>query len=81
MILKICRNKTTKNNTQGTPIIEIYSGENFVSRDGFVGIGNNTSIPIGSYDLKDDITNEFVHYEVLYAYLMNNEGKTIERLI
>ena len=34
-----------------------------------------------NYEQLDEITGNFIKYETVYAFIMNNEGKTIERLI
>lgn len=82
MILKIERQTT--HSTKNPPhqlITEIYSGEKFKQIGGMAEIGNNIGISLTDYDQLDEITNETIHYETLNAYLMNNEGKTIERII
>ena len=83
MILKIERQKIINEEKQGSTelITEIYSGENYKQIGNTVEIGNNIGIPLASYDQLCEITNAMVHYETLNAYLMNNEGKTIERII
>lgn len=85
MILKITRQKqrTSNDEKEGSTelITEIYSGENYKQIGGDAIIGENHGIILTSYDQLCEITNEMVHYETLNAYLMNNEGKTIERII
>lgn len=85
MILKITRQKqrTNEEKKEGSTelITEIYSGENYKQIGGDAEIGNNTGIILTSYDQHCEITGEMIHYETLNAYLMNNEGKTIERII
>lgn len=85
MILKITRQRqrTSSNEKEGSTelITEVYSGENYKQIGGSAEIGDNIGISLTSYDQLCEITNEMVHYETLNAYLMNNEGKTIERII
>ena len=82
MILKIVRQRQFDDGKEGKTslITEMYSGNTYKELDGFVDIGNNKDIPITSYDLPDDLSGKFNHYETLQAFLMNDEGKTIERL-
>lgn len=75
MILKICRQKQNENSTEGKLITEIYSGDKYKEIGGIVGI------PLTDYDMSNPISNEIEHYKILNVYLMNNEGKTIEKLI
>ena len=83
MILKICRQKSTSNGREGSTelVTEIYSGNTYKEVGGSASIGENVGISLTSYDQACDITGNMVHYETLNAYLMNDEGKTIERII
>ena len=82
MILKIERQKQIDYGEEGSTILitEIYQGNNF-KFDGTTATIGNDNVLLTSYDSLDEITNNFIHYETLNAYLMNNEGKTIERII
>ena len=81
MILKVVRQRQFDDGKEGKTslITEMYSGNTYKELDGFVDIGNNKDIPITSYDLQK-LYDKPNHYETLEAYLMNDEGKTIERL-
>lgn len=83
MILKICRKKYTENGKSGSieAITEFYSGNSFKETNGIVTIDNKQSIIINNFDGLDEATESSVHYETVYAFIMNEEGKTIERLI
>lgn len=82
MILKVCRQKSFSNGKEGSTelVTEIYSGDTYKEVSGNATIGGNNVI-LTSYDQMCDITGNMVHYETLNAYLMNDEGKTIERII
>lgn len=60
-------------------ITEFYEDKWFRLCDGFIK-NSKESIDISKYSLLDEITNKWCDYETTEAYLMNNEGKTIERL-
>ena len=60
-------------------IDEYYEVKWFRLCDDFI-TSNKDCICIGKYSITDDMTKELVEYETIEAYLMNNEGKTIERL-
>lgn len=83
MILKICRQKCKDNGKQGSTelITEIYSGERYIESEGHAEIGNSIGIPITDYEQLDSITNDLISYKILYAYLMNDNGKTIEKIV
>lgn len=80
MILKICRQKQSENSTEGISITEIYSGDKYVERGNMVEIGNTDGIPLTDYDMLNPISEEMEHYKILSAFLMNDQGQTIERL-
>ena len=87
MILKVVREKqsdeetkTSFGDTISSIITEVYSGDNYKEIDGNASIGNNEGIIMTNYDQLNEITNKFDHYELLEAYLMNDNGKTIERI-
>ena len=85
MILKVVREKqngerTSFGDTNCSIVTEVYSGDNYKEIDGSASIGNNEGIVMTSYDQLNEITNKFDHYELLEAYLMNDSGKTIERI-
>lgn len=60
-------------------ITEFYEDKWFSLCDGIIK-SSKESIDISKYSLLDEITNKWYDYETTEAYLMNNEGKTIERL-
>ena len=82
MILKVCRQKKINEGDCGTTelVTEFYSGNTYKENSGVVIIGEN-SIVITSYDQLDEISGKIIHFETLNVYLMNDEGKTIERII
>ena len=83
MILKICRRKveTTDKGCSIEAVTEFYNGNSFRESNGSVTIDNKESVIITDYDQLDEITGNLIKYEIVYAFIMNNEGKTIERLI
>ena len=83
MILKVCRQKCVSNEKEGSTelVTEIYSGNTYKEVGGTATIGENTGVILTSYDQVCEITGANVHYETLNAYLMNDEGKTIERIV
>ena len=83
MILKICRKKSRITDKEGSveTVTEFYSGNSFKETGGSVTIDNKESVIITDYDQLDEITDGFIKYETVYAFIMNDEGKTIERLI
>lgn len=87
MILKVVREQTfeSDNGKEGlkpedTPIIDFYESKKFSFKNGFAYTEKNEMIEINDYAQHDDMLGGFVKYKTLEAYLMNNEGKTIERL-
>lgn len=83
MILKICRERFRNEGNQGSTevVTEFYNGDSFRESNGSVTIDNKESVIITDYDQLDEITGNLIKYETVYAFIMNNEGKTIERLI
>lgn len=83
MILKICRKRFKTKDKEGSVdiVTEFYNGNSFKEANGNVIIDDKESVVISNYEQLDVITNEFIQYETEYAFIMNNEGKTIERLI
>lgn len=82
MILKICRKKIIEDNVEGKVqvITEFHNCNSFKESNGIIEVENNKQIIISDFDGLDEITNKSIHYETIYAFLMNDEGKTIERL-
>lgn len=83
MILKVERQEQIDDGKNGLTriITEIYQGNNY-RFDGKNALIGNDDVLLTNYDLPDEITGEkLIHYEILNAYLMNDEGKTIERII
>jgi len=83
MILKVCRNKKTETNKEGCiqVVTEYYTSDTFRQIGEVVELDNNRSVIIGNFGGLDEISEQVIDYETVYAYIMNNEGKTIERLI
>ena len=80
MILKVVRQRQSDEEIRTSLITEVYSGDDYKEIDGSASIGNNEGIIMTSYDQLNEITNKIEHYELLEAYLMNDSGKTIERI-
>lgn len=80
MILKVVRQRQSDEEIRTSLITEVYSGDDYKEIDGSANIGNNEGIIMTSYDQLNEITNKIEHYELLEAYLMNDSGKTIERI-
>ena len=80
MILKVVRQRQSDEEIRTSLITEVYSGDDYKEIDGSASIGNNEGIVMTSYDQLNEITNKIEHYELLEAYLMNDSGKTIERI-
>lgn len=81
MILKIVRQKKIYNDKEGETSFETtyYESKSFNEKDGFIFTDKDT-IPLTDFEGIDEITNKVVKFNVCEAYLMNNEGKTIERI-
>ena len=80
MILKVVRQRQSDEEIRTSLITEVYSGDDYKEIDGSASIGNNEGIIMTSYDQLNEITDKMEHYELLEAYLMNDNGKTIERI-
>ena len=80
MILKVVRQRQSDEEIRTSLITEVYSGDDYKEIDGSASIGNNEGIIMTNYDQLNEITNKIEHYELLEAYLMNDSGKTIERI-
>lgn len=82
MILKVVKSREIEKNKEKeiTILTEYYESKKFNFIDGFAYTDKNELIDITDYSQKDDITDNFVEYKVLETYLMNNDGKTIERI-
>jgi hypothetical protein len=80
MILKVVRQRQSDEEIRTSLITEVYSGDDYKEIDGSASIGNNEGIIMTSYDQLNEITNKLDHYELLEAYLMNDNGKTIEKI-
>ena len=83
MILEICRSKCITNDKEGfvETVTEFYNGNSFKETNGSVTIDNKETVIITDYEQLEEMTGNFIKYETIYAFIMNNEGKTIERLI
>lgn len=81
MILKVRRNKHGDEDTTGNILIEEYhESSSFKNQDGSMISEEGKNIIITNYWQKDEITDLTYFYDIVDAYLMNNEGKTIERI-
>lgn len=84
MILKICRKKIKENEKEGTTqiITEYYNGNSFkMTNDSDIVIDDKECVFIADFGKADKITGDIIKYETTFAYIMNNDGKTIERLL
>lgn len=82
MILKVRRNKHGEEDTMGSVLIEeYYESSSFKNKDGSMISEEGKDIIITNYYQKDEITGLTYYYDIVDAYLMNNEGKTIERIM
>lgn len=79
MILKILKTRKEENSTETKIINEYYEDKWFRLCDGFIE-SNKDNIYIEKYNIRDEITGDWIEYETIEAYLMNNEGKTIEKI-
>lgn len=82
MILKICRKKTKETDKEGSIelVTEFYSGNSFKEMDGDVIIDDKKSVIVNDFGQLDEITGNIINYETIYAFIMNDEGKTIEKI-
>lgn len=81
MILKVRRKKHGDEDTMGKFLIEdYYESSSFRNKDGSMISEEGKDIIITNYSQIDEITGLMWHYDIVDAYLMNNEGKTIERI-
>ena len=84
MILKVCKNVIKEDvegkNSSIEHLVEYYEANSFTIKDGIAYDGQQ-NILIHDYKQRDDITGEFIEYDIDNVFLMNNEGKTIERLV
>ena len=87
MILKVVRERTFESNDgksgfapEDTPIIDFYESKIFSFKDGFAYDEKDEIIEINDYMKYDDIAGGNFEFKTLEAYLMNNDGKTIEKI-
>lgn len=83
MVLKVVKQKKYNNGEQGSTqtIIDYYESKRINIQDGMAMTDNEKDyIDLGEYQLYDEILGDYCDYKVLEAYIMNNEGKTIDRL-
>ena len=81
MILKVRRKQHGDEDTMGKVLIEdYYESSSFRNKDGSMISEEGKDIIITNYSQRDEITGLMWHYDIVDAYLMNNEGKTIERI-
>ena len=83
MVLKVVKQKKYDNQEQGSTetIIDYYESKRINIQHGMAMIDNEKDpIDLGEYKLYDEILGDYCDFRVLEAYIMNNEGKTIDRL-
>lgn len=80
MILKVTKYKKTKE-TEMKEIVSFHECENFTNDYTYIKTNKNEMISSSNYSVYDPILNDFIEYEIQNIYVMNNEGKTIERLV
>lgn len=83
MILKITKQNQFDNGKEGYTeyIEEFYESKSFVIKNGNAEpFEKNMLIPITDYEFLDEMLGGSVYCKVLSVYLMNNEGKTIEKI-
>lgn len=83
MIVKILREKITdlENGAKGTDIFrEFYRGNSIEFSENGIVVDKKV-VSLGNYDHIDEISKKTVHCNILSAFIMNDEGKTIERLV
>lgn len=82
MILKVRKQKQVDEGNQGHTelITEYYQSESFVEQDGFMTTKEGKTIFVVDYSGLDEISGNGIRYVILDAFLMNDEGKTIERI-
>ncbi len=82
MILKVRRLMYYTNSDDQHKIMmdEFYESPTFKIVDGSAIDNKGNDIIVTNYHQTDEITNEDMTYEIVDVYLMNHEGKTIERI-
>ena len=83
MILKITKQNQYDDGKQGKIeyIEEFYESKSFIIKNGNAEpFEKNILIPITDYEFLDEMLGNSVFCKILNVYLMNNEGKTIEKI-
>jgi len=84
MVLKLIKRESTTDKdgkTGCTKVIkEFYEGKTIVVKDEFVILNEDiNTMLLTEYD-ECEITGDKIELSVIEAYIMNNDGKTIERI-
>lgn len=82
MILKVRRFKYYTNDESNCKVMmeEFYESPTFKVVDGSAIDNKGNNIIVTNYHQIDEITCEDITYEIVDVYLMNHEGKTIQRI-
>ena len=83
MVLKVVKKKKYETKQEGIAetIIDYYESKRINIQNGFAMIDSEKDmIDLGEYSLYDEVLGDFCNYIVIEAYILNNEGKTIEKL-
>ena len=83
MVLKVVKKKKYETKQEGITetIIDYYESKRINIQNGFAMIDSEKDmIDLGEYSLYDEVLGDFCNYKVIEAYILNNEGKTIEKL-
>lgn len=81
MILKVVKEKQIPGQDEISLVVDYYESKRFTVQDGMVVNENDKEvIDITDYSQLDEIKDRFIKYNIIEAYLMNDNGKTIERI-
>ena len=83
MILKVVKEKQIPDHDEITSVMvtDYYESKRFTIQDGMIfNESDKEIIDISDYSQLDDIKDRFIKYNIIEAYLMNDNGKTIERI-
>ena len=83
MILKITKTNHYRGEKQGKTeyVEEFYESKSFTFRNGnAIPFEQDMFIPITDYEYIDEMTGDAIPCKIISVYLMNAEGKTIERI-
>ena len=83
MILKVVKEKQIPDQNEITTVmvVDYYESKRFTIQDGMIfNESDKEIIDITDYSQLDDIKDRFIKYNIIEVYLMNDNGKTIERI-